>query len=438
MAACLEAVRLCEPVRRWGRVAEVVGLGVEAVGPAAGVGEVCVCFPADGGPAVPAEVTGFRNGRVLLMPLGRLVGIAPGCRVLATGRRARAPRGEALVGRVLDGLGRPLDGSPLDPSVRLYEPPAGPPPPLERPPIDRVLPVGVRAIDALLTCGRGQRMGIFAGSGVGKSTLLAMLARGTRADVTVMALVGERGREVREFLDRDLGPEGLARSVVVVATSDQPPMLRVRAAFTATAIAEAFREEGKDVLLLFDSVTRFAMAQREVGLASGEPPATRGYPPSVFALLPQLLERAGTAARGSITAFYTVLVDGDDLNEPVADAMRGILDGHIVLSRALAARGQYPPIDVLQSVSRVMHRVVDRDHLAAARAARRLLATYRDAEDLIQVGAYREGSDPEIDRARAAVGPLRGFLAQSPEEVCPMEAAVAELRSIVDRFGGGT
>ncbi len=434
-ARCRQAIGAVRLVRRVGRVVQVVGLAVEARGPAAQLGEVCRIYPRDGGPPVPAEVVGFRGERVILMPLGEMHGVGLGCRVEASGHPLRVGVGEGVLGRILDGLGAPLDGGPAWRVEEWRGAHQQPPSPLERRRISAPLQVGVKAVDGLLTVGRGQRVGIFAGSGVGKSTLLGMLARGAVSDVNVLALVGERGREVRDFLEGELGRDALARSVVVVATSEQPALVRVKAAFLATAIAEFFRDRGRDVLLLMDSVTRFAMAQREVGLAAGEPPTTKGYPPSVFALLPRLLERAGTSSRGSITGFYTVLVDGDDMNEPIADAVRGILDGHVVLSRDLAARGHYPAIDVLQSVSRLMDEVADARQRAAALEFRRLLAAYREAEDLINIGAYREGANPAIDRARALIPAMERFLQQEPNEIWDMERTRAELLSLTGGEG---
>ncbi|MBX5476156.1 MAG: FliI/YscN family ATPase, partial [Clostridia bacterium] len=399
---------------RAGRVEEALGLVVAARGPRAQVGELCRLHAASG--PVLAEVVGFRRGQTLLMPLGATDGIAPGVWVEALDRPLTVRLGAEMLGRIVGPLGEPVDGGPIWRVEEERPLEARPPEALSRPPIRERLWVGVRAIDHLLTCGRGQRLGIFAGSGVGKSTLLGMIARHNQAPVTVLALIGERGREVREFLEHELGEEGRRRAVAVVATSDQPPLLRLKAAQTATTIAEFFRDQGHDVVLLMDSLTRFAMAGREVGLAAGEPPATRGYPPSVFAALPRLVERAGTAARGSITAFYTVLVEGDDMNEPIADAVRGLLDGHIVLSRRLASEHQFPAIDVLESISRLMPKVADERTIEAAARARRLLAVYRDAADLIQVGAYQPGSDPDIDAAREARPRILAFLRQRPDE----------------------
>ena len=426
LARWREKVRRARLLRPTGRVRRVIGLTVEVGGITARIGEVCrIAVP--GEDPVPAEVVGFREGVTLLMPLGELRGVYPGCLVVPEGRGLRVPVGEALLGRVLDGLARPLDGGP-PPDARTFYPVDNPPPnPLARRRISEILATGVRAIDACLTCGRGQRLGIFAGSGVGKSTLLGMIARYSAADVNVIALVGERGREVRDFIEGDLGPDGLARSVVVAATSDRPALERLKAAFVASAVAEYFRDRGRDVLLLMDSVTRFAMAQREVGLAIGEPPATRGYTPSVFALLPRLLERSGMGPCGSITAFYTVLVEGDDMNEPIADAVRGILDGHIVLSRRLAAQNHYPAIDLLQSVSRLMPEIADAEHLARAGRLRDLLAAYRQSEDLINIGAYVAGTSAQVDAAVAAYDGIIRFLRQDMREASSLEKTLAGL-----------
>jgi flagellum-specific ATP synthase len=424
----LEAVERIDTLPLQGRVLRVVGLLIESEGPRARLGEVCEIL--SGETVLPAQVVGFRDGTLLTVPLGELAGIRPGDRIVARQGAITVPVGPQLLGRVVDALGRPLDDLPLRLADRV---PLHPPPlnPMQRDSVSTPLPTGVRAIDGLLTCGRGQRLGLFGGSGVGKSTLLGMMTRGTEADVIVMALVGERGREVRSFLDHDLGPAGLERSVVVVSTSDNPPLLRMRAAYTATSIAEYFRDQGKHVLLLMDSVTRFAMAQREVGLAAGEPPTTKGYPPSVFAALPALLERAGgVRGRGSITALYTVLVDGDDHNEPIADAVRSILDGHIVLSRDLAQRYHYPPIDVLQSVSRTMPDVVDVTHRQLAGAFRDWMAAIRDSEDLVNVGAYVEGSNPRIDQARARQEAIRTFLCQESGALSSFPDTVEALRAL--------
>ncbi len=394
-----------------GRVTQVVGLLVEAKGLDCKIGEVCHIENGDQAPLI-AEVVGFRDDRILLMPLGDMQGIKHGSAIYPQGSFLKAPVGDMLLGRVLDGLGNPLDGEgPLgtDEFVPIYN---LAPHPLQRQTITEPLVTGIRAIDGLNTCGKGQRIGVFAGSGVGKSTLLGEIARNSRSDISVIALIGERGREVREFIERDLGPEGLERSVLVISTSDQPALVRIKAAWVAMTIAENFRAQGKDVTFLMDSVTRFAMAQREVGLALGEPPASKGYTPSVFALLPQLLERAGMGAQGSITGFFTVLVEGDDFNEPISDAVRSILDGHIMLTRELAIRNHYPAIDVLQSISRVMPEVTDPGHRAAAGQFRKLLATYEKARDLINIGAYVDGSDPEIDAAVLAKENMDKFLQQ--------------------------
>ncbi len=434
MAGWRRAIVGVDPVARRGRVQDMVGLVIEAVGPAVEVGELLEIDQPHGrtaasGPLL-AEAVGFRGRRVLLMPLQGVGGLSPGTTVTATGHRLAVACGDGLLGRVLDGLGRPVDGRGPVAADRWRDAEADPPPPLDRRPIDEPLPVGVRAIDGLLTCGRGQRLGIFAGSGVGKSTLLGMLCRHTAADVVVVALVGERGREVREFLDIDLGAEAHPKTVVVVATSDQPPVVRLKAALVATTVAEHFRDRGLDVLLVMDSLTRYAQAMREVGLASGEPATTRGYTPSVFAALPRLLERSGRGARGSITGLYTVLVEGDDMNEPVADAVRGLLDGHIVLSRQLAAKGHYPAIDVLQSISRLAGRLVEPEHAAAAQRVRELLAVYHQAEDLIDVGAYRSGTTPAIDAALRWIEPIWGFLRQARQERSGWDATSGQLQAL--------
>jgi flagellum-specific ATP synthase len=405
---------------------------VESHGPAARIGEICEIHHSRNAKPLLAEVVGFREDRALLMPFGDLSEVGLGNEVVATGSPLRVKVGQALLGRVLDGLGRPLDGKgPIDFEAEVSVT-AAPPHPLNRRRINQPLSVGVRAIDGLLTMGSGQRVGIFAGSGVGKSTLLGMIARNTSADVNVIALIGERGREVRDFLEKDLGEEGLRRSVVVVATSDQVAVARLRGAQVGSSIAEYFRDCGMNVMLMMDSVTRVAWAQREIGLAAGEPPTTRGYTPSVFAVLPSLLERAGTSKVGSITGLYTVLVEGDDMNEPVADTVRGILDGHIVLSRALAAQNHYPAIDVLSSVSRLMPEVSTKEHRSAAGTMRDVLATYKSAEDLINIGAYAEGSNPKIDFAKAKIDAANGFLKQAVDDPAPFETTVS---SLVEGFG---
>jgi FliI/YscN family ATPase len=413
-----------------GEVQRVVGLLVESSGPAAGVGELCR-VRTSGNRSVPVEVVGFRDGRLLSVPLSETIGIRPGDRVISTGQTPSIPVGAGLLGRVIDGFGRPLDGrGPLD---RTRQAPLQSPVlnPLDRHGIHQPIGTGVRAIDALLTAGRGQRIGVFGGSGVGKSTLLGMMARGTEADVVVLCLVGERGREVRSFIEHDLGPRGLERAVLVVSTSDNPALARQRAAYAATAIAESFRDAGQHVLLMMDSVTRFAMAQREIGLAAGEPPTAKGYPPSVFARLPGLLERAGAVrGKGSITAFYTVLVEGDDQNEPIADAVRAILDGHIVLSRDLASRNHYPAIDILPSVSRTMPDVTTVEHRARAASVRDMLATIRDNEDLINVGAYVAGSNARIDQALARREAINRFLCQPADMDVRLADAIAALDTL--------
>ncbi len=413
-----EAVQNCQSMKLIGKVTQVIGLVIESQGPTVSLGELCYIkshFP-DVLP-IPAEVVGFREGYVMLMPVGEMQGIGPGCEVVSAQKTLNVKVGPELLGRVLDGLGNPMDDKGPLLCKTEYPLQADPPPPLTRPRIKNNLYVGVRAIDGLITMGEGQRIGIMAGSGVGKSTLLSMIARNTEADISVIALVGERGREVRDFIERDLGEEGMKRSVVVVATSDQPALVRIKGAMTATAIAEYFRDQGHKVVLMMDSVTRFAMAQREVGLTIGEPPATRGYTPSVFALLPRLLERAGTSEKGSITGIYTVLVDGDDMNEPIADAVRSILDGHIVLSRKIAAQNHFPAIDIMPSVSRVMNEVVSPEHLKAAQQMRQLMAVYRDAEDLIHIGAYVKGSSAKIDEAVQKIDAINAFLCQGIFEV---------------------
>jgi flagellum-specific ATP synthase len=417
------------PVSARGTVTDLTGLIIEANGPAVGVGTTCTIVQAE--KRISAQVVGFKKDKILLMPFGEVYGIAPGATVISHGHGSRVLASEGLLGRVIDPMGRPLDGKPPiadGVEIPLY---STPPTPLQRQRIDRPFDVGIKAVNSLLTVGLGQRVAIMAGSGVGKSTFLGMIAKHSVSAVNVIALVGERGREVREFIERDLGPEGLARSVVVVATSDSSALLRIRAAFAATAIAEYFRDQGLEVCLMVDSITRFCMSQREVGLAVGEPPSTSGYTPSVFALLPKLLERAGrTQSGGAITGFYTVLVEGDDMNEPIADAVRGILDGHIILSRSLAGRGQYPAIEVTQSISRVMPEVTDRPKIDRATLARRVLADYADAEDLITIGAYKPGQNPKVDFAVNHIEGLRKFLIQRPEEKCSIEEADAALEQV--------
>jgi flagellum-specific ATP synthase len=417
-------------VRQNGRVRQVIGVVIESLGPNMAIGETCHIQYKRTAEPVLAEVVGFRDNKVLIMPLGELMGIGAGSDVVSLGKPLEIGVTDQLLGRVLDGLGHPIDGKGRIFAEKRAQIAGAPPDALSRKRITQPLALGIRAIDGAMTCGKGQRIGIFAGSGVGKSTILGMIARNTAADVNVIALIGERGKEVRDFIERDLGEEGLRRSVVVVSTSDQPALVRIKAAFVATTIAEYFRDQGLDVMFMMDSVTRFAMAQREVGLAIGEPTTTRGYTPSVFALLPKLLERAGTAQNGTITGLYSVLVDGDDMNEPVADAARSILDGHIVLSRKLAAANHYPAIDVLSSVSRVMPDVVDQNHYSSASALRDVLATYRDAEDLINIGAYVPGNNPRVDLAVSKIEAIRHFLRQGIYETASYDDTVAQLLSV--------
>lgn len=424
-----EKVKNTRVLKMVGRVTRVIGLTIEVQGINARIGEVCNIIVPENPRPVRAEVVGFKENKTIMMPLGALQGIYPHCAVIPTGDSLKINVGDHLPGQILDGLGYPLAPGEINSihfktAVQVDNQPPGP---LDRKPISEILSTGVRAIDALLTCGKGQRIGIFAGSGVGKSTLLGMVSRFSEADINVIALIGERGREVLDFIQNDLGEEGLAKSVVISATSDQPALVRLKGAFVATAIAEYFRDQGKNVLLLMDSVTRFAMAQREVGLAVGEPPATKGYTPSVFALLPRLLERSGTSPRGTISAFYTVLVDGDDMNEPIADAVRGILDGHIVLSRDLAAKYQYPAIDVLGSVSRLMPDITPKEHYIKAGQIKELLATYKESEDLINIGAYVSGSNPKIDTAIKHNEKIIDFLKQDFSEESIFDDTVQQL-----------
>ncbi|SHE35639.1 flagellar protein export ATPase FliI [Caloramator proteoclasticus] len=410
----IKKIKGTETMKFIGKVKKVVGLTIEVEGINAFIGELCNIKLLNG-KYVQAEVVGFTDKGILLMPLGDLTGVSTGSLVFPTGSQLQVPVGKQLLGKILDGLGRPLDGSSIMYEAK-YNLDSDPPNPLQRKRITDIIPTGVKAIDGFLTCGLGQRVGIFAGSGVGKSTLLGMIAKYSEADVNVIGLIGERGREVKEFIEKDLGEEGLKKSVIVVATSDQPPLLRLKGAFTATAIAEYFRDQGLNVMLMMDSVTRFAMAQREVGLTIGEPPTTKGYTPSVFAMLPRLLERSGNSNKGSITAFYTVLVDGDDFNEPIADAVRGILDGHIVLSRKLASMNHFPAIDILSSISRLMPQIAQENHYQKASELRDLLAIYKESEDLINVGAYQKGSNYKIDRAIALNDKINGFLRQKMNE----------------------
>jgi len=414
-----------------GSVSRVVGLTIESDGPQASIGDLCKIYTTTK-KVVDAEVVGFKENKVLLMPLGDMAGISPGSIIKATGGRLKVKVGKQLIGRVLNGMGIPIDGKGGIDSDEYYPVENTPPDPMTRKRISNPLPLGVKAIDGLLTIGKGQRVGIFAGSGVGKSTLMGMIARNTKADINVIALIGERGREVREFIEKDLKEDGLARSVVVVATSDQPALIRLKGAMVATAIAEYFRDMGKDVLLLMDSLTRFAMAQREIGLAIGEPPVSRGYTPSVFGIMPKLLERAGNSEKGSITGLYTVLVDGDDLTEPVTDTARGILDGHIVLSRALANKNQYPAIDVLASISRVMSDVVKPEHSKLAREIKKVMAVYKEAEDLINVGAYVKGSNPKIDNAIELIDKIIGFIEQETQENFDFDEVINKMKEIFE------
>ncbi|MCR5154561.1 MAG: flagellar protein export ATPase FliI [Lachnospiraceae bacterium] len=418
-------------IKTYGKVSKVVGLTVEATtGPDVKVNDTCRILVSGTGNEILCEVIGFRDDRIILMPYEDVNGIKTGDLVESLNESYKIPAGPELLGRVLNGIGKPMDGLPAPKTTDTCESENMPPSPMERVLIDQELSLGVRAVDGMLTLGKGQRIGIFAGSGVGKSTLLGMFARNTKADINVIALIGERGREVKEFMERDLGEEGLKRSVVVCATSDQPALLRKKAAKTATAIAEYFRDQGKDVLLMMDSLTRFSMAQREIGLASGEPPVSRGYPPSVYAEMPKLLERAGKTAKGSITGIYTVLVDGDDFNEPITDTARGILDGHIMLSRKLAHKNHYPAIDVLQSISRVMSSIASPEHKKAANELKNVLATYNDAEDLINIGAYKAGSNKEIDRAIEKIDDINAFLCQETMENVSFNETVERLEGL--------
>lgn len=412
-----------------GKVMKVVGLTIESAGPSAKLNDLCVITSKDGRQKVNAEVVGFRDNRILLMPFDAVGGIGVGATVENTGKPFQVYVGPELLGKVLDGIGQPMDGTKLV-LPDTYPVECEPPDPMKRKIIAEVLPLGVKAVDGLLTIGKGQRIGIFAGSGVGKSTLLGMFARNTKADINVIALIGERGREVGEFIERDLGPEGMQRSVLVVATSDKPALIRNKAAKTATAIAEYFRDQGRDVLLMMDSLTRFSMAQREIGLASGEPPITRGYPPSVYSEMPKLLERAGNTETGSITGLYTVLVDGDDFNEPITDTARGILDGHIMLSRKLGHKNHYPAIDVLQSISRCMSQIATKEHKQVASRLKTVLATYNEAEDLINIGAYKAGSNPDIDYAIRKIKDVNGFLCQDVDSKYLFDEEIEQLESI--------
>lgn len=419
--------------KKLGKVSKIVGLTIESIGPDAKLNDLCKITSSDGKQVLYAEVVGFNNARVLLMPFQSVDGIGPGCIVENTECPLTVKVGDALLGHTLDGLGNPINGESLDMEYAAeYSVEASPPDPMAREIISEVLPLGVKAVDGLITIGKGQRIGIFAGSGVGKSTLLGMFARNTKADINVIALIGERGREVREFVERDLGTEGMKRSVLIVATSDKPALIRNKAAKTATAIAEYFRDQGKDVLLMMDSLTRFSMAQREIGLASGEPPVTRGYPPSVYSEMPKLLERAGMAQKGSITGLYTVLVDGDDFNEPITDTARSILDGHIMLSRKLGHKNHYPAIDILQSISRCMSQIVNKEHKMMAGKLKNVLATYNEAEDLINIGAYKSGSNKNIDYAISKIDAVNEYLMQGTDERYDFEEEIELLEHLFE------
>ncbi len=422
-----------DPVIVSGKVTDVVGLVIVSMGPNASLGEICIVTDREGNEVCKAEVVGFKDGKVLSIALGEVHNISPSCEIKALGKNFQIGVGMELLGRVIDGLGNPIDGKGEIKCTSFLPIHSQPPNPLDRERILEPLQTGVRSIDGLLTVGKGQRLGIFAGSGVGKSVTMGMIARNTNANVNVITLIGERGREVREFIEKDLGEEGLKRSVVIVATSDKSALIRMKGAFIGTTIAEYFRDQGLDVVLMMDSITRFAMAQREIGLTVGEPPTTKGYTPSVFAILPKLLERAGNTKSGSITGFYTVLVDGDDMNEPIADAVRSILDGHVVLSRKLANKGQFPATDPLQSISRVMPDIVSSDHKKRAVAFNEILATYKDAEDLINIGAYVKGSNPQIDHALSKITLLRNFLKQDIQEKAIFEETVSRLNQIIEK-----
>ncbi len=425
-----EVINNLNPMSEVGKVIQIIGLVIEADGPSSSIGDLCYIYLSSDKPPISAEVVGFRENKILLMPLGDMEGLKPGSIVINTGSPMKVQVGFELLGRVLDGLGKPLDTSLEIKSNKFYPTSGKNINPLTRKRILEPISLGIRSVDGFITVGKGQRMGIFAGSGVGKSTTMAMIARNTNADMNVIALIGERGREVREFVESSLGEEGLKRSVVIVATSEQPALVKIKAAFVATAIAEYFRDKGHDVLFMLDSVTRIAMAQREVGLAIGEPPATKGYTPSVFTIMPKLLERTGAGETGTITGLYTVLVEGDDFNEPISDMARSILDGHIMLSRELAHKNHYPAVDILQSISRVMNDVTTPEHRQAAGILRNLLATYQKNADLINIGAYVEGSDKNVDKAISLIDEINAFLMQSVTEKCSYEETVSELMRI--------
>ncbi len=417
-------------VKQMGHVSDVIGIIIESIGPHASIGEFCNIRTRDRGRVIPCEVVGFRGEKTLLMAFGDMQGISPGCEVEASGRPLSVMISDDIIGRVIDGLGNPIDGKGPIAGVLPYPIYANPPHPMRRRRISEPMPLGIRAIDGLLTVGKGQRLGIFSGSGVGKSSTMGMIARFTKADLNVIGLIGERGREVRDFIERDLGEEGLSRSIVVVATSDQSPLMRQKGAYLATTVAEYFRDQGKDVVLMIDSITRFAFAQREIGLATGEPPTTRGYTPSLFSTLPKLLERSGMGEKGSITGLYNVLVEADDMNEPVADTVRSILDGHVVLSRNLASKNIYPPVDVLPSISRVMTEIASDEHTQLMRRYREVLAIYRDAEDLISIGAYVKNSNPKIDYAISKIEAVNAFVRQGLFEKVEYEDALRTLKGI--------
>ena len=428
-----DIIEITDPIKLNGKVTDVIGFIIISVGPNVSLGEICKIVDRTGKDICKSEVVGFKEGKVLSIALGDIQNIAPSCQIVSTGKSFSIGVGEKLLGRVIDGFGNPIDdkGEIEFSSVRnSYR---EPPNPLSRKRIDTPLQTGVRAIDGLLTVGKGQRIGLFAGSGVGKSVMLGMIAKNTNADVSVIVLVGERGREVKEFIEKDLGEEGLKKSVIIVATSDKPSLARIKAAYIGTTIAEYFRDLGKDVVLMMDSVTRFAHAQREVGITIGEPPTTKGYTPSVFAVLPKLLERAGTSTQGSITGFYTVLVDGDDMSDPIADSVRSILDGHIVLSRKIANKGQFPAIDPLQSISRVMPDIVSNDHRSRAMEFNEILSSYNEAEDLINIGAYVKGSNPQIDHALNKIQSLRKFLKQDMNEGANYNETAEHLEKLIEK-----
>lgn len=429
--ALFQTISKTNSYKQYGKVTRVIGLMIESVGPATSIGDICSIHISKSNQSVLAEVVGFRDEYVLLMPFTPFHNISSGSLVESTQKPLQINIGSEMIGQVLNGIGQPLDGGNLPKGLKTFSTENEPPNPMNRPRINEPISTGVRSIDSLLTVGNGQRVGIFAGSGVGKSTLLGMIARNCEADINVIALIGERGREVREFIEKDLGPEGLARSIVVVATSDQPALMRIKGAMTATAIAEFFREQGKNVLFMMDSVTRVAMAQREIGLAAGEPPTTKGYTPSVFALLPRLLERTGTSQQGSITSFYTVLVDGDDFNEPISDTARGILDGHFILDRDLANKGHFPAINILKSVSRVMSDITEPSHKNAANRLKELLATFNENEDLISIGAYKRGSSKKIDKAIEMNPEIIQFLKQATHEKITMDDSIQGLLNMI-------